>query len=121
MGERGVSLAEGAMAQIDRYLGKLDETVTDADLDRAFAALARREQDGRADPRTRLIDLWSGRRPQAAVKPALAAWKAFLAATLERQEPRTEAAAHRLLEALARLHEAGDRGVAARRPAGPSA
>lgn len=32
VGERGVSLAEGAMAQIDRYLGKLDETVTEMDL-----------------------------------------------------------------------------------------
>ena len=62
--------AFGNQAPVARWnLARLAETVTDADLDRAFAALARREQDGRADPRTRLIDLWSGRRPQAAVKP----------------------------------------------------
>jgi hypothetical protein len=72
-----------ALTEVKLALAHLAETATDADLDRAFAALARREQDGRAEPRARLVDLWSGRKPQAPVKPALAAWKAFLGATLK--------------------------------------
>ncbi|KYF99207.1 hypothetical protein BE20_32395, partial [Sorangium cellulosum] len=56
---------------------------TDADLDRAEALVARRERDALAEPRRRLIHLWSGRAPRTPpAKATLGAWRAFLASAL---------------------------------------
>lgn len=72
-----------ALTEVKLALARVAETVSEADLERAFSALARREQEGRADPRRRVIDLWSARKATALVKPAIAAWKAFLGATFK--------------------------------------
>jgi hypothetical protein len=68
-----------AVTEAKALLGRLDPQVADADLARASAEADRLEREGRADPRGRLADLWSGRKPGPPARPALAAWKAFLA------------------------------------------
>lgn len=70
-----------AMSDVRALLLRLPTTATEGDLARAAAITARREQDVRADPRGRLLDLWSGRGP-APSRPTLAGWRAFLAAAL---------------------------------------
>ncbi len=52
-----------AVTEVKLMLARLPQSATDADLDRAFAEQARLEQEGRADPRRRLVDLWAGRGP----------------------------------------------------------
>ncbi|WP_437728697.1 hypothetical protein [Sorangium sp. So ce861] len=72
-----------ATARVKELLAGLAQRVTDADLDRAEALVARRERDALAEPRRRLIHLWSGRAPRTPpAKATLAAWRAFLASAL---------------------------------------
>ncbi len=72
-----------AVTEVKLMLARLPQSATDADLDRAFAEQARLEQEGRADPRRRLVDLWAGRGPVSPPKPALAAFRAFLGDALK--------------------------------------
>jgi hypothetical protein len=72
-----------AVAEVKLMLARLPQSATDADLDRAFAEQARLEQEGRADPRRRLVDLWAGRAPASRPKPSLAAFRAFLGEALK--------------------------------------
>ncbi len=69
-----------ALDTVKALLLRLPTAATDADLARAAAAVTRREREARADPRRRLVDLWSGRPPPAA-PPSPAAWRSFLGAT----------------------------------------
>ncbi|WP_438036753.1 hypothetical protein [Sorangium sp. So ce204] len=72
-----------ASARVKELLAGLAQRVTDADLGRAEAHLARRERDALAEPRRRLIHLFNGRPSRAAAaKITLAAWRAFLAGAL---------------------------------------
>jgi hypothetical protein len=71
-----------AVAEVRAILLRLPSGATDADLARALAARDRRERAARADPRRRLADLWSGRPPAPLARPTLAAWRAYLAATM---------------------------------------
>ncbi len=73
-----------AAGEVKALLLRLPTAVTDADLARAALAVERREEEARADPRRRLIDLWAGRPPRspATTRPSLAGWRTFLAATL---------------------------------------
>jgi hypothetical protein len=100
-----------ATAEVKALLLRLPTSVTDTDLTRAAAAWERRERAARADPRRRLTDLWSaapvhdvgsagsadsaGSAPKPpsgagrpsissgeSPRPALSAWRGFLAATL---------------------------------------
>ena len=71
-----------AVAEVKLMLARLPQSATDADLDRAFAEQARLDQDGRADPHHRLVDLWTARSPVARGKPSLAAFRAFLGRAL---------------------------------------
>jgi hypothetical protein len=71
-----------AVTEVKLMLSRLPQSATDADLDRAFAEQARLDQDGRADPHHRLIDLWTARSPVPRGKPALAAFRAFLGRAL---------------------------------------
>jgi hypothetical protein len=76
-----------AVTDVKALLLRLPTTVTDTDLGRAVAAWERREQEARADPRRRLVDLWSGAgsaTPSLAppARPSLAAWRGFLGAAL---------------------------------------
>ncbi|MFO0757652.1 MAG: hypothetical protein U0359_14240 [Byssovorax sp.] len=71
-----------ASAEVRQAIGRLSETVTEADLARAYGSLERREQEGRSDPRRRLVDLWSGRAAGPPPRPTLVAFRAFLAAVL---------------------------------------
>ena len=71
-----------AVTEVKLMLTRLPQSATDADLDRAFAEQARLDQDGRADPRHRLVDLWTARSPVPRGKPALAAFRAFLGRAL---------------------------------------
>jgi hypothetical protein len=69
-----------AAARVKDLLTNLPQRVTDADLARAEAALARREREARTSPRRRLISLWSGAPPAA--KTSLAAWRGWMTAAL---------------------------------------
>jgi hypothetical protein len=71
-----------ALSDVKALLLRLPSTATEGDLVRAASVVERREQDARADPRRRLADLWSGRRPGPTARPSLTAWRAFLAAAL---------------------------------------
>ncbi|WP_148313780.1 hypothetical protein [Sorangium cellulosum] len=72
-----------ATARVKELLAGLAQRATDADLDRAEALVARRERDALAEPRRRLIHLWSGRAPRTPpAKATLTAWRAFLASAL---------------------------------------
>jgi hypothetical protein len=71
-----------AVSDVKALLLRLPSTATEGDLARAAGIVERREQDARADPRRRLADLWSGRRPSAPGRPSLTAWRAFLGAAL---------------------------------------
>jgi hypothetical protein len=71
-----------AVADVKLLLSRLPQSVTDADLARAFAAAERREQEALADPRRRLVDLWSGRKAGRRVRPTLSAFRAFLSDAL---------------------------------------
>ena len=74
-----------AAARVRALLAGLAQRVTEADLSRAEGSLARRERDARADPRRRLIGLWSGAPAPAAggaPKASLAAWRSWMAAAL---------------------------------------
>src|SRR5262249_53468886 len=94
-----------AVADVKALLLRLPTTVTDADLLRATAAWEHREQEARADPRRRIVELWSaagarpggmGASPTGTASPpargyggaphrdwpSLAAWRGFLGATL---------------------------------------
>jgi len=85
-----------AAQRVQALLGGLAQRVTDADLARAEGILARREREARADPRRRLIDLWSdraaapapgaaapgGARQATGARMNLAAWRTWLKATL---------------------------------------
>jgi hypothetical protein len=71
-----------AVAEARALLARLATTATEADLARAAAAFERRERDARADPRRRLSDLWLGRPAVPSARPTLAAWRAYLAATV---------------------------------------
>jgi hypothetical protein len=77
-----VEVLAAAVAEVRALLARLPTAATEADLVRAAAAASRREHDARADPRRRLGDLWAGRHPGAAPRATLAAWRAFLGATL---------------------------------------
>lgn len=72
-----------ASARARELLLGLAQRVTEADLARAEAALARREREARADPRRRVMDLWRDQ-PVAggAGRTTLPAWRAWLAAAL---------------------------------------
>ena len=72
-----------AVTEVKLMLARLPQSATDADLDRAFAEQARLDQEGRVDPRRRLLDLWAARGPVARSKPSLAAFRAFLGDTLK--------------------------------------
>ncbi|KYF85315.1 hypothetical protein BE17_03275, partial [Sorangium cellulosum] len=75
-------LAE-ASSRVKELLAGLAQRVTDADLGRAEAHLARSERDALAEPRRRLINLFSGRASRTPpAKATLAAWRAFLAGAL---------------------------------------
>jgi hypothetical protein len=84
-----------AVADVKALLLRLPTTVADADLARASSAWERREQEARADPRRRIVELWSGgspgsppsgspggRAPGGSGRPSLAAWRAFLGGAL---------------------------------------
>ncbi|WP_437682918.1 hypothetical protein [Sorangium sp. So ce131] len=72
-----------ASARVKELLGGLAQRATDADLARAEGLVARRERDALAEPRRRLINLWSGRAARTPpAKATLAAWRAFLAGAL---------------------------------------
>ena len=71
-----------AVTEVKLMLARLPQSTTDADLDRAFAEQARLDQDGRANPHRRLVDLWAGPPPVSRAKPALAAFRAFLGRAL---------------------------------------
>jgi hypothetical protein len=71
-----------AVTEVKLMLTRLPQSTTDADLDRAFAEQARLDQDGRADPHRRLVDLWASRSAVPRAKPALAAFRAFLGRAL---------------------------------------
>ncbi|WP_437971634.1 hypothetical protein WMF04_21040 [Sorangium sp. So ce260] len=72
-----------ASDRVKELLAGLAQRVTDADLGRAEAHVARRERDALAEPRRRLIHLFNGRAPRSApAKATLAAWRAFLASAL---------------------------------------
>jgi hypothetical protein len=71
-----------AVAEVKALLLRLATTATEADLSRAYALWNQRDHDGRADPRRRLVDLWSGKRPITIVKPGLAVWRTALAVLL---------------------------------------
>jgi len=72
-----------AVAEVKLMLARLPQSATDADLDRAFAEQGRLDQEGRADPRRRLVDVWAARSPASRSKPALAAFRAFFGDTLK--------------------------------------
>jgi hypothetical protein len=72
-----------AVTEVKLMLARLPQATTEADLDRAFAEQARLDQEGRADPRRRLVDLWAARPPVSRVKPALPAFRAFLGDALK--------------------------------------
>ncbi len=75
--------AERGLGPREELLAGLAQRVTDADLGRADAHLARRERDALAEPRRRLIQLFNGRPSRAAAAEiTLAAWRAFLAGAL---------------------------------------
>ncbi|WP_437693361.1 hypothetical protein [Sorangium sp. So ce176] len=72
-----------ASTRVKELLAGLAQRVTDADLGRAEALVARRERDALAEPRRRLINLFSGRASRTPpAKATLAAWRAFLAGAL---------------------------------------
>lgn len=71
-----------AVSEVRALLGRLATTVSDGDLNRASARVTAAEQEARSDPRRRLIDLWSDRRPPTNPKATLAAWRTFLATAL---------------------------------------
>jgi hypothetical protein len=71
-----------AVTEVKLMLTRLPQSTTDADLDRAFAEQARLDQDGRADPHHRLVDLWTARPAVVRIKPTLAAFRAFLGRAL---------------------------------------
>ncbi len=72
-----------AVAEVKRMLARLPQSASDADLDRAFVEQGRLDQEGRAFPRRRLVDLWAARSPVPRSKPALAAFRAFFGDTLQ--------------------------------------
>jgi hypothetical protein len=72
-----------AVAEVKLMLARLPQAASAADLDRAFAEQGRLDQEGRADPRRRLVDLWAARTPGPRTKPSLAAFRAFLGETLK--------------------------------------
>ncbi len=76
--EEGIS---PAASEIRGLLLRLGGSASEADLGRAFSAAERREREARVDPRRRLVDLWTGRRPFPSQKPSLSAWRSFLGAT----------------------------------------
>jgi hypothetical protein len=71
-----------AQAEVRALLGRLPQVSSDADIARAAASLAASAVRGQAQPRQRLIDAWRGTPRRAAVRPTLAAWRAFLAEAL---------------------------------------
>jgi hypothetical protein len=71
-----------AVTETKALLARLGQTATDADLNRAVAAAARRHRDLRSDPRRRLVDLWTGTARPAPARPQLAAWRTFFAEVL---------------------------------------
>lgn len=72
-----------AVVEVKQMLARLPQAAAEADLDRAFAAQIRLDQEGRADPRRRLVDLWSARSPAPRAKPTLAAFRAFFGDALK--------------------------------------
>ncbi|MCC6557070.1 MAG: hypothetical protein IT372_29310, partial [Polyangiaceae bacterium] len=86
----GADQLADAAARVRALLTGLAQRVSEADLARADAGLARRERDARADPRRRLIAAWTGAAPpaggaapgKAAPRATLAAWRSWMAASL---------------------------------------
>jgi hypothetical protein len=76
-------LLSGAVSDVRALLGRLSQSgLLAPDVARAVALASRRDAEARADPRRRLIQLWSGRPSPVHEAPAPAALSAFLATTL---------------------------------------
>jgi hypothetical protein len=72
-----------AVAQVKSLLAQLSQTgPTDAALARALSASAARAAQARAEPRRRLVEVWTGRPSLPVARPSLAAWRGFLASSL---------------------------------------
>ena len=72
-----------AVAQVKALLAQLSQTgPTDAALARALNASSSRVSQARAEPRRRLVEVWTGRPVAPAARPSLAVWRDFLAAAL---------------------------------------
>jgi hypothetical protein len=72
-----------AVAQVKSLLAQLSQTgPTEAALARAHGASASRVAQGRAEPRRRLVEVWTGRPAGPAGRPPLAVWRDFMAAAL---------------------------------------
>ncbi|MCK6592455.1 MAG: hypothetical protein L6Q76_33290, partial [Polyangiaceae bacterium] len=72
-----------AVAQVKTLLAQLGQSgPTEAALGRAQSIMIARLAQARAEPRRRLVDVWTGRPAAPASRPSLAVWRDFLASSL---------------------------------------